>query len=57
MGVTTFICKIDSVEDFSKAVKAVISHNVSPMEWDGSSYYTDEDGVWVEEMLRGGCGP
>tara|TARA_Y100000389_G_scaffold66272_1_gene62371 strand:+ start:1047 stop:1526 length:480 start_codon:yes stop_codon:yes gene_type:complete len=43
MGITTFICKIDSVEDFSKAVKAVISHNVSPMEWDGTSYYTDEE--------------
>ena len=21
-----------------------------------NSYYTDEDGVWIEEMLRGGCG-
>ena len=43
MGVTTFICKINSIQAFREAMKAVVSHNVSPMEWDGHSYYSDEE--------------
>ena len=42
MGVTTFICKVNSKEAVKSAIRAIIHHNTTPNEPLGGSYTEDE---------------
>jgi len=49
MGKSTFICRVDNAEQFTKAVRSIVAHNISPMENTGS-VYTDEEFKRIDPM-------